>query len=140
MLTTPVHSDSNQINASIFALLESLPDAAVLIEQNGVILNTNAIFTSKFSKDTQQCTGANIYDLIANTLQLPELAAHLREKSEEVLRSAKRAVFEDKREIWRFTINPVLSPEREITRLFVTIQDISEQKHLEHELTKRTLA
>jgi len=136
MISKHIHSDSNLVDASVFALLESLPDAAVLIEPNGTILNTNTLFTSRFRRDPQKCIGINIYDLIANTLQLPGLAAHQREKSEEVLRSGKRAIFEDKREIWRVTINPVLSQEGEITRLFVTIQDISEQKRVEHELQK----
>lgn len=136
MLTKHIHSHHNLVNNQVVSLLESLPDAAVLMEPNGIILNTNTLFAAKFSKHPQKCIGTNIYDLIATTLQLPDLAAHHKEKSEEVLQSGKRAVFEDKREIWRVTINPVLSPEGEITRLFVTVQDISEQKRLEHELQK----
>ena len=73
-----------------------------------------------------------VHDLIATLQQLPELARHFREKSEEVFRTGKRLVCEDGREYLdqKFTISPVLSPEGKVTRLMVTIADISLQNQM----------
>ncbi|NTW99856.1 MAG: PAS domain S-box protein, partial [Geobacteraceae bacterium] len=132
MFTKNFLPDSNLADDPVYALLESLPEEAVLIDPKGMILSANTLFAARFGISAEECIGANVYDLIATVLQLPELVFHYREKSEEVLRTGKRMVFEDGQEgpIWKFTINPVLSPEGKIARLFITIADISEQKRI----------
>ncbi|TLU81919.1 MAG: PAS domain S-box protein [Chlorobium sp.] len=134
MHTKDISSESNLINDQVFQLLESLPDATCLIDRSGVILNLNTLFASLLPKEPQQCIGENIYSLIETVLKLPELAVCHREKTEEVLHSGKRSAYETKLNNWKVTINPLLSPEQEITRLCVSIQDNSEQQRLEHEL------
>ena len=120
----------------VSALLESLPDAVYLMDTKGVILNTNSLFASQLGKQPQECIGANIYDLLVNVVHMPELAAYHREKSEEVLRTGKRTVFADERDVRKVTMSPVLSAEGEITRLLITIQNIAEQKRIDRELHK----
>ena len=138
MLTNNFLSDSNRADDPVFALLESIPEEALLIDPKGIILTANTLFAARFGISAEQCIGATFYDLIATVIQLPELAVHCREKSEEVLRTGKRMVFEDGKEelIWKITINSLLSPEKKISRLFITIADISGQKRIEARLDK----
>jgi PAS domain S-box-containing protein len=132
MFTKNFLPDSNLADDPVFALLESLPEEALLIDPNGMILGANSLFAARFGLSAEECIGAIVYDLIATVLQLPELALHYREKSEDVLCTGQRMVFEDGKEElnWKVTINPVLSPEGTIARLFITIADISEQKQI----------
>jgi two-component system, cell cycle sensor histidine kinase and response regulator CckA len=132
MFTKNLLPDSNLADDPVFALLESFPEEALLIDLKGIILNANNLFAARFNISAEECIGANVYDLIANELQLPELALHYREKIADVLRTGKRMVFENRKEdfIWKFTINPVLSSEKKIARLFITIADISGQNRM----------
>ena len=128
--------EKNRVDDTVSALLESLPDAVYLIDLKGFILNTNTLFAAQFGKHPQECIGINVYDLIMNVLQLPELAAYHREKCQEVLRTGKRVVFADEKDVRKVTISPVLIAEGEISRLLITIQNISEQKRIDKELQK----
>lgn len=131
MFTKNPRQDGNLADDPVFALLESLPEEAVLIDPNGSILAANTLFANRFGLSAEECIGAMIYDLIATAL--PERTLHYREKSEEVLRTGKRMIFEDGAENlhWKVTMNPVLSPEGEITRMLITIADISVQNRME---------
>jgi len=135
MFTKNSLQDGNLADDPVFALLESLPEEAFLIDPNGSILTTNTLFATRFGLSVKECIGAMVYDLIATVQQLPKLALHYREKSEEVLRTGNRMVFEDGTENlhWKFTLNPLLSPDGKITRMCITIADISEQKRIEVE-------
>ena len=130
--------DSNMADDPVFALLESLPEEALLIDPGGIILGTNTLLAARFGLSAEKCIGTSVYDLIATLQQLPELAVHYREKIAEVLCNGKRMVFEDGKEElnWKITINPVLSPEKTVSRLFITIADISGQKRIEARLDK----
>ncbi len=136
MFTKNLLPDSNLADDPVYGLLESLPEEALLIDPKGKILVTNTLFASRFGLSAEKCVGASIYDLIATVQQLQELAIHCREKIAEVLRTGKRILFENGKEelIWKITINPVMSPETTILRLFITIADISGPKQIEAKL------
>jgi PAS domain S-box-containing protein len=128
--------ENSKVENTVFELLEALPDAAFVIAIDGLMLNANTLFTSRFGKRPQECIGTSIYELILNTLPSPELADHLREKCDAVLRAGTRSVFEDDTDIWKIAINPILSTAGEITSLLIIIQDISEQKRIDKKLQK----
>jgi PAS domain S-box-containing protein len=136
MLPNRTQSDSSSFDHKLCAVLESLPDAAFIMEPDGLILNANSLFTERFGMPPDKCFGLNIYDLILNVLRVPTLVDHLREKCEAVLRAGKRSVFEDDTDIWKIAINPVLSSEGEITSLLVIIENVSEQKRADKKLQK----
>ncbi len=79
-----ISSEKSRVDDTVSTLLESLPDAVYLIDLKGVILNTNTLFASHIGMTPQECIGANIYDLLINVVQLPELADYHREKCQEV--------------------------------------------------------
>ncbi|NHQ60707.1 PAS domain-containing protein [Chlorobium sp. BLA1] len=137
MHTNNIHSDRTRSDETGFsALLEALPDAVYIIDEKGVILDTNSLFATQFNMQPQECIGTSVYDLIKNVAHLPELAIYHRERSEEVLRTGKRVVFADDRDIRKVTIAPLALQEEGITRLLITIQNISEQKQIFRELQK----
>lgn len=133
-----VTSHSTQADDTVFALLESFAEAVFLINTEGIILTTNSVFAATFGKHPHECIGADVFDLIAVDLQMPELADQRRKKIREVLQTGKREVFEDEtsNRVSKVTINPVLSPEGEITGLLVITEDVSEQKRAEIALQK----
>ena len=136
-MTKNVSSEQNRVDETVFALLESLPDAVYLIDLKGVILNTNTQFALQFGKQPQECIGTNIYDLIINVLQLPELASYHKEKCKEVLRTGKRVSFADDRDIRKVTISPFRFGEGKITSFLIAVQNVAEQKRLELELKRQ---
>jgi len=120
----------------VFAVLEAMPDAAFQIEPDGLIINTNTLFSAMFGRQPIECIGTNIYDLLLNALGSPDLGNHLREKTGSVLQAGKRTVFEDDTDIWKVIISPILSPEGGIGSLLVISQDISEQKKSDKRVQK----
>ncbi len=134
MLTNYILSESTLTGDPVFALLESIPEEAFLIDKEGIILSANTRFAKRFSLSLEECIGAVFYDLIANLLHLPEVAAYRKARCEEVFRSGRRAVFEDESALRRVTINPVLSEEGDVSRLFITTLDISAHKEIEAKL------
>ena len=136
MLSKNIPSDRKGRDAMDSALLEAFPDAVFVMDPKGVILNSNTLFASGLGRQPHECIDESIYELVASVLQLPELADYLREKSEEVLLRRSRVVFAAERDVRKVTISPVLSAEGEISRLLVTIQNISEQKRIDRELNK----
>ena len=127
-----IPSDKNRSDDTLFSLLESLPDAAFLMERNGAILKCNALFASRYGKNPQECIGLNLYDLIATVLNNPKLASRCKKKSARVFQTGKRTVFDDREgnTIRSFTLHPLRTPEGEISGLFITIQDSADQKRL----------
>jgi len=136
MRPTNTRSDISSFDHKVFAVLEALPNAAFIMEPDGLILNANCLFTERFGKQPEECFGINIYDLILNVLRAPALVDHLREKCDAVLRAGKRSIFEDDTNIWKIAINPVLSPEGEINGLLIIIENISVQKEIDIKLQK----
>ncbi len=136
MSTNNFLSNSDLTDDPVLALLESLPEEALLIDTNGIIHGANTLFATRIGLSAGECIGASVYDLMATIQQLPELAVHYREKIAEVLCNGKRMVFEDGKEElnWKITINPVLSPEKTVSRLFITIADISGQNRMKQKL------
>ncbi len=127
-----IPSDKNRSDDTLFALLESLPEEAFLMERRGAILKCNTLFAAHYGKNPQTCIGLNLYDLIATVPNNPGMAARFFKRSDQVFQTGKRTIFEDRRENQQcsFTLNPLQTPDGEITRLFITIQVISDQNHL----------
>ncbi len=132
MVKRTIPSDNNQSDDTVFTLLESFSEEAFLMDTKGFIINSNTLFAAYYGMHPHECIGVNVYELMATVLKNPEIAAHRKEKVEEVLRTGKRTTFEDVRNnhLQRFSINPVRSQAGEITRLIIIIQDISEQDRL----------
>lgn len=130
-----IHSDAlNMASREVCSLLESLPDAAFIMKPDGRVLNANSMFAEKFGMRSSEFIGADIYDLFVNILRIPQLVQYLREKSQQVLQSGKRLIFEDDTEIWKVAINPIRASGDKIESLYIVIQNIAEQKRTDKTL------
>jgi PAS domain S-box-containing protein len=130
-----IMSVSNLADDPVFALLESLPDEAFLIDPKGTILNANKSFAARFGRSPEECIGSNAHELIASGEQSQELANHCRERWGTALHTGKRIVFDGFKggSPWRLTVNPVRSAEGEIVRLFITVRDTAGENPIEPE-------
>jgi PAS domain S-box-containing protein len=131
MSTKNTLSESSLADDPVSGLLEALPEEAFIIDLNGTVINANTRFASRFGISPEECLGVIVYDLIKT--RLPEQAVVGSAMCEEVLLTGRRTVFEGGNDdlAWRSSINPVLSKEGKITRLFITVQDLSGSKRIE---------
>lgn len=120
---------SEQIDDTIFTLLDSYSDPTFLVDLTGKILYTNTAFTARIRKHPQEYLGANAFELHSSALDIPEIARGLRVKIEEVLNSGNRLTFEEEQHgnTFRHTITPFYSHDRRISHLFVIVQDTIEK-------------
>ncbi|HWR00390.1 MAG TPA: PAS domain-containing protein [Chlorobaculum sp.] len=134
-----IYFGSKPVDDSIFALLDSISDPTFLVDPAGEILYTNTAFTERISSYSRVFPGANAFDLHSFGLDIPEIAAGLRGKIEEVLLAGNRLTFEEEQQgkVFRHTITPFFSPDGKITNLFVVVQesikklvDLDERKKL----------
>jgi PAS domain S-box-containing protein len=118
-----------QIDNAVFALLDSFSDPAFLIDPVGTILDANTAFATRIGNYCQEFPGINAFALQSSAPHIPEIAAGLREKSQEVLRTGNRLTFEEKQHgrTYRHTITPSCSPDGKITHLFIVVQDLIEK-------------
>ena len=104
-----------------------------VIDHNGTILEANQDFAVILGRQVHECIGKNAYDLIP-----PELTAIGREKVDEALRTGKIITYEDERvgRFNRFMFVPIADKEGKLTRLSITVQDITLLRMAENELLK----
>ena len=126
-----------QIDNAVFALLDSFSDPAFLIDPVGTILDANTAFAARIGKYSREFLGVNAFALQSFSLHIPEIAAGLREKSQEVLGTGNRLTFDEKHhgQTFRHTITPSCSLDGKITHLFIVVRDLIE-KSVEHEKHK----
>ncbi len=138
MFTTLFSNSAAEV--PLFSLLDSLPDAVVLIDPEGKVVNINSIFAARLAKPPSECIGVTIFELISNFVT-PEGVRFRKERCREVLRSGERFVFEEKREdqILKIFLSPVKSPKGEVTHLLIIIQDITENNHIRDAAAKEKI-
>jgi len=109
------------------SLYSSLLEPVLLIDTDGLILEANNAFCSRFCKSGPECRGYNYYGLL-----LPEVAAQRLIMIQEVLRSRKTVTWDDEWEgrILRHTVYPSQSLEGEINHLLIIAQDITDIEKL----------
>jgi PAS domain-containing protein len=126
------------IDSMFFSLFDSFSDPAFLIDPTGTILYANTACTARISKYLTDFLGENAYALHSSGLNIPEIAADLREKTEDVLCSGNRLTFEEKQQgkTFRHTITPTCSSDGDISHLFIVVQETI-QKRVELDAQKQ---
>lgn len=118
-------SDSGSKNSglSFSSLFSSLSEPAFIIDPEGVVLEANQAFCSRYSINQRQCRGINYYGLC-----LPELAEQRSAMIHDILRSRKTVFWDDEWDgrILRYTVYPSQSDQGEINQLLVIGQDITD--------------
>ena len=116
-----------QGNGSLVTLFHSFPDVVFVISPEGIILDANQAFASRFSKTPEELSGLDVLDFLPQEVG----AVHLKMVQRAVL-SAKPVTFDDERngQLTRSTIYPYKSPEGNVDRLLILAQDITDIERL----------
>ena len=111
-----------------FALFRAHPEPAFIIDPQGTIIDANEAFAIRFFSGFMELRGRNVYDLL-RLIGRPDLAAQRMQKTDEVLSSGRPLIFDDEMDgkTWRSSVYPVKSPDGNIGRLLVIVQDVTEQ-------------
>ncbi len=133
---TPTTTSAETVEQAMQSLIESLPDPALIMRPDGVVLNINGRFSSRFGLEPRACFGREIYGLITGELGIPVLAGYLKEKCGAVLASGEGMAFDDEKDTWKVSINPMRSSDGTISRLFMIVRDYSEQQLRDRELRR----
>jgi two-component system cell cycle sensor histidine kinase/response regulator CckA len=131
---------------SLSLMFDALPNPAFIMDTEGIILEANTALASMLHKLPNECFGLNIFDLLTNELQMPEVAKTRKQKAEEVIRTGSPLSFEDKQQehTYHHTIYPVKSSDSRITRLLVMTHFVAEnrltvQDQVLEKITNKTL-
>ena len=124
-----------------FGLLREFPEPVCLMNPEGAILDANEAFISRLPETGADIRECNIYELLASTLQSPEIAAKRRAMVQEALRTGRHISFDNERDgiHWRYLVHPVRSADGQITRLLVIVHDITKTKAEELQSRKDNL-
>ncbi len=113
----------NNREISFLPLFFSVSEPIFLIDREGIILEANNAFCSRFSRREAECRGKNYYELLS-----PEEAEQRLVVMQEVLRSRKTITWDDEYEVrlLRYTVYPSQSPQGEIDQLLIIARDITD--------------
>jgi PAS domain S-box-containing protein len=117
---------------AMFSVLEALPQDAVIIEEDGLIVISNSLFSSHFDLNPSLCAGMNMFDLL-DAIFVEERLHFMRACCDEVFSAGKSISFEEhvKEKILKATINPVRAFDGDVSRLLITLEDITGQRNFE---------
>ncbi len=123
----------NESEARARALLNAPTDAALLIDDQGIIVDLNETTAHRFQKQTDELVGTCVWDLIPQ-----KVAKSRREHVDRVFKSGKPVRFEDERQgKWNDSVvYPVFDAQGNTTKVAVLARDVTERKSLQNRLQR----
>jgi two-component system, cell cycle sensor histidine kinase and response regulator CckA len=122
--------------ANLRAVMNALPEPALLIDAKGTLILSNEALAKRFGKRTEELTGRDAYALLP-----PELAEQRRSQVDQVMRSGSAIQYEDEREGKQFLnyVYPVSGTQGNPSRAAIFALDITARKVAEEELRQEKL-
>ncbi|MBM9538277.1 PAS domain S-box protein [Desulfobulbus alkaliphilus] len=119
---------------NLLTLINSSPDAALLMDTSGTMLAVNKALAAQFGVSATELPGSNIYHRLP-----PELAASRRQQIEQALVSGQTVSFQDQHDgrFFAHDLHPVRNRKGVLDRLAVFSRDITAAKRMEHLLEAR---
>ncbi len=113
------------------ALMNALPESALLIDPQGRVLAANEIAAKRLGTTVERLVGSSPFDVFSS-----QVANKRKTYLDQVLRTGQPAHFEDERDgrLFDTRIHPVCDAEGKIIRLAVFGHDITERKRVEQAL------
>ena len=120
-----------ETEATIRALMDSPVDAMIILDPDGVIIDTNTTFATRVGRHIDELIGTNTYDLFS-----PGLANNRRAKVDEVVRQGVPIRFEDQRgDMWLDqSIHPIFDADDKVVKIAIVARDITDRKLSEEAL------
>jgi PAS domain S-box-containing protein len=115
-------------DATLRAFLDASPDAAILLDRAGIVLDVNQLALNRMGTTRKALLGTNGYAALP-----PELAATRRARNEGVLQGGVPATFDDGRAdaLYTNTVVPIKDEQGQVTRLAIFSRDITAHKRAE---------
>lgn len=116
------------------SLVDSNPEALLLIDSRGTIITANSAFASRFNKLPNQVVGINLFSLFDDS----ELADSRRTKLEQALASGKPLKFDDRRGLRAFEnhVYPVRGTDGTVEQVSILSIDVTDREQAAEELTQ----
>ncbi|SSC14204.1 protein of unknown function [Mesotoga infera] len=118
-------------NLQLQALVDAPTESLFQIDPSGRVITANQTLCKRLGTDLESLIGKNIYDFVPR-----ELAQARKIHAEEVLKTGKPRVIEDRREgiVLKTTIYPVFGQDGRVESLVLFAEDITASKKAEEEL------
>jgi len=118
-------------NLQLQALVNAPTESLFQIDPSGKVITANQTLSKRLGTDLESLIGKNIYDFVQQ-----ELAQVRKVHAEEVLKTGKPKVIEDRRDgmVLKTTIYPVFGRDRQVESLVLFAEDITESKTAEEKL------
>jgi len=118
-------------NLQLQALVNAPTESLFQIDPSGRVITANQTLCKRLGTDLESLIGKNIYDFVPR-----ELAQARKIQAEEVLKTGKPRVIEDRREgiVLKTTIYPVFGQDGRVESLVLFAEDITVSKKAEEEL------
>ncbi|MCX6165107.1 MAG: PAS domain-containing protein, partial [Ignavibacteriae bacterium] len=119
---------------NISALLNAPKDSVLIIDTNGIIIDSNEVTCKRLNRKKDKLIGNSLYEFF------PNYVSQLRmQKINEAAKTGNAQYFEDVRDEYYFdnTIYPVKDSNGNVVRLVVIARDITERKLAEEELKSK---
>ena len=121
-------TDRWRAEAQFRALLDATPDAAMLIDHDGILLALNEVMAARFGKTVSELLGVCAYDLFP-----PELAARRRDLTAQALAMGKPLRHIDERDgrIFENVLFPIPDGREGGRRVAIISRDITHEREFE---------
>jgi PAS domain S-box-containing protein len=117
--------------ANARAIMESTDDVIILLDPNGVVIDSNKAHANRLNIERENLIGKNVFDL------LPQDVGRTRKEAiKEVIQTGKPVRKEDFRDgFWNeYSIHPIVSHRGKVERVAVFSKDITEKKKAEEHI------
>ncbi|MCD4817976.1 MAG: GAF domain-containing protein [Candidatus Cloacimonetes bacterium] len=126
----------NDNNWTVYSILNTLPDSALILNTRGFILAFNEVARQILCNNDKNPTGKNLLNYFSR-----DSYNFLKSNAKEVIRTKKPISFKDNQNnrIFNFTIYPVLNKDKIVSQLTVFGRDVSENIRLEESEYQKTV-
>ena len=118
-------------NLQLQALVNAPTESLFQIDPSGKVITANQTLSKRLGTDLESLIGKNLYDFVPQ-----ELAQARKIHAEEVLKTGKQKIIEDRREgmVLKTTIYPVFGQDERVESLVLFAEDITASKNAEEKL------
>lgn len=112
------------------SLLDASPSAIVLLDRNGIVLDSNDRYPALFKKTREEILGASLWDI------LPEqIVTEQKQRLLQVVATGKPLLAElSVDDIWEFSCYPVFDTDGHVESVTVYATDVTERRRMETEI------